>query len=385
MAATFDVQPVNRFAGKCPPLKRPQEIAYFSYDDDHKFRLDESSLKYFYPPEYSHHLPANLCDGFDTFQKHDDSIDEHLDSLLTTIMEMEKAEGKRSEVDFITWRGMVTKILTAPFDHFSKFEMNATLFQGTIFIEDCHEAKVADQGRQRSQPSRPGAHSQDMMSYWGYKFETLCVMPNTWGETSREFIENRHKHIVSNKAQYCSVVKTGFANSSLIIGGEVDAVQTKKPYDPEIPGSKDRPIPWVELKTSEVIQSDRDVLKFERKLLKFWAQSFLLGVPRVTVGFRTKEGILTHLQNLEVLKIPGQVKNGKGTWDGNSCINFTGAFLDFLKKTITSEGIWKIRRLEKSPVIEVFQVEPSGHGRILTPEFINWRQQQIAGEVMRML
>jgi RAT1-interacting protein len=49
------------------------------------------------------------------------------------------------------------------------------------------------------------------------------VMPDVWDNVSRDFLENRHKENVSNKAQYCSVVKTGFANSSLIIGGEVDA------------------------------------------------------------------------------------------------------------------------------------------------------------------
>lgn len=44
---------------------------------------------------------------------------------------------------------------------------------------------------------------------------------------------------------------------------------------PDAPGA---PINWVELKTSAEIRSDRDMDNFERKLLKFWIQSFLLGV-----------------------------------------------------------------------------------------------------------
>ncbi len=65
--------------------------------------------------------------------------------------------------------------------------------------------------------------SQDMMSYWGYKFETLSVLPDTWANTSRDFIESRDTHNVSNYAQYCSIVKTGIGKARLVLGGEVDA------------------------------------------------------------------------------------------------------------------------------------------------------------------
>ena len=71
------------------------------------------------------------------------------------------------------------------------------------------------------------------------------------------------------------------------------------------------------------------MLKYERKLLKFWVQSFLLGVPKIIVGFRSHNGILQRLEELETKNIPGIVKKqGKGTWDGNLCINFAAAFLD---------------------------------------------------------
>ena len=95
------------------------------------------------------------------------------------------------------------------------------------------------------------------------------------------------------------------------------------------PENKDSPIDWVELKTSACIENDKDMLKYERKLQKFWIQSFLLGVPRIIVGFRTKNGILDHIEELETKNIPGLVKRqGKGSWDGNLCINFTAAFLE---------------------------------------------------------
>ncbi|MCJ1247188.1 decapping endonuclease targeting mRNA [Trapelia coarctata] len=175
----------------------------------------------------------------------------------------------------------------------------------------------------------------------------------------------------------------------MIIGGEVDAGTDSsigRCYDCAYcgivwdckPDNKDDPINWVELKTSALIESDRDMFKYERKLLKFWIQSFLLGVPKIIVGFRSKMGILERLEELETSRIPGIVKkSGKGTWDGNLCINFTAAFLDWLKQTITSEGLWRIRRRERTSVIEVYKVEETGTGDILSPEFIAWRTRNL--------
>ena len=57
----------------------------------------------------------------------------------------------------------------------------------------------------------------------GYKFETLSTIPDIWARTSRDYIEGREEELVSNKAQYCSVVRTGVGNPILCLGGEVDA------------------------------------------------------------------------------------------------------------------------------------------------------------------
>ncbi|EEH16876.2 hypothetical protein PABG_06963 [Paracoccidioides brasiliensis Pb03] len=360
----FDIQPVARFVGSNAAIRRPKEIACFSYDDQHNFRLDESSLRYYYPPR----LPADLNKGFDTFEKLDDSGDEHLDALLDTIIDLERRTGNKCEADIVTWRGMMTKIMTAPFDNMNGFEMNATCYQESIFIEENNAYKLSQKESQRNQRMPPGAPSQDMMAFWGYKFETLSLIDEPWDATSREKIEGRENEIVNNKAQYCSVVRTGIGGFKIVLGGEVDAVWDCKPE------KKDEPINWVELKTSAEIRNDRDMLKYERKLLKFWAQSFLLGVPKIIVGFREEHGILLRLEEMSTHDIPGLVaRRGKGTWDGNICINFTAKLLGWLKLVINDEGLWRIRRQEKSPVIEVFRLEDSGHGGILSQSFVDWR------------
>lgn len=73
-------------------------------------------MNYFYPPT----LGADLSVGFDDFDRLDETSDDHLDSLLRTIMEKEKATGEKIEADVITWRGMMTKIMGAPFDKFNE-------------------------------------------------------------------------------------------------------------------------------------------------------------------------------------------------------------------------------------------------------------------------
>jgi hypothetical protein len=94
-----------------------QEIAFFSYDSEHKLKpLDNESLRYYYPPFFNvpghqeNRFPVELSKGYDTFQQRDDSGDEHLDGLLDTLVEAEKRDGKKTEVDLVTWRGMMTRV-----------------------------------------------------------------------------------------------------------------------------------------------------------------------------------------------------------------------------------------------------------------------------------
>ena len=55
-------------------------------------------------------MPVTLCEGFATFQKLDDTTDDHLDSLLTSLVALEKKHGKPVEADVVSWRGMMTKV-----------------------------------------------------------------------------------------------------------------------------------------------------------------------------------------------------------------------------------------------------------------------------------
>ncbi|KAJ2902998.1 Dhp1-interacting protein Din1 [Zalerion maritima] len=365
-SSAFEIFPLDQWMGDSPAVKRPKEFTHFSYDDEHAYHPDERSMRWYYPAK----LGTDLSKGFEKFDKHDDGGDEHLDSLLRSIALHEEKEGKRIDAEVVTWRGMMTKIMASPFEDRDGFEMNATLYQGCIFIEENHEYKMASRLEESARPWR-NPIPREKMAFWGYKFETLSTMPATWGLTSREYIEGRDEHVVSNKAQYCSIVRTGVGKPILCLGGEVDAIWDSRPM------FAGEPINWVELKTSAEIRpgNDRDMQNFERKLLKYWIQSFLLGVPKIMVGFRSKRGILTGIEEIQTATIPAtaQRPGSKAGWDGNVCINFAAGFMEWLQRTINDDGVWRIRRRAGEQRIEVSRVEATGHGRILSDEFINWR------------
>ncbi|KAK5134873.1 hypothetical protein LTR08_005963 [Meristemomyces frigidus] len=358
--------------------------------------MSTESLTYYYPPVFNapgtHSPPTNLSAGFDSFVQRDDGINEHLDALLDTLQAHEerllqvvedgdgKLEDVRTKADIITWRGMMTKILTAPFDIFNEFEMNATRYQGTIFIEENHAARAARRTAQNKQPPPRGGVPQEMMQYWGYKFEAISTLPNSWSECSREEIEARDTRTVNNNAQYCSIVRTGMGARSLIIAGEVDAVLGEKPDSPN------DPIPWIELKTTaELTGHPREAVKFERKLLNYWAQSFLLAVPTIMIGFRTPDGFLSRIQEMPTHKIPTMVRQGSRTWDGNVCINVASAFLEQLAQAINEDGgVYRIRRKQGEKLIEIFEVG-DGSGEILKPSFKTHREKLRALEISAAL
>lgn len=365
---TYPIYPINQFSKANVAVRRPREITYFSFDEEHRYRQDDSSMRFYYPPL----LPAELSKGFDSFRQLDDTGDDHLDGLLQALIHYEGEKRAKLETDFVTWRGMMTKIMIVPFSHLDSWEMNATRFQDTIFIEENHQKKLDSRQEQYSQAPVRGAMSQDLMSYWGYKFETISLLERHWCYSERSEVEARDVAQVSNYAQYCSIVRTGLGKTKMVIGGEVDAVFDTKPLE------LGAPVNWVELKTTAELVNEKEVNKYERKLLKFWAQSFLLGVPKIIVGFRDQQGWLHRLEELETQSIPDKIlKTGRKVWDGQTCINFASAFLEWLKATINEDGVWRIRKREKSPVLEVFKLEESGTGNILSDDFVDWRTSKL--------
>ena len=46
--------------------------------------------------------------------------------------------------------------------------------------------------------------------------------------------------------------------------------------------------------------------------MKWWAQSFLVGVPKITCGFRNDDGVVKSLQTFKTAEIPHETQVNEG-------------------------------------------------------------------------
>ena len=97
-------------------IRRPTEIGYFSRDENYKIKpMSLDSLRYYCPPfakvpHAPQPAPIDMRNGFAKFKKANDFGDEHLDAVLLTLETLERRDNVRRDPDFITWRGMMTKV-----------------------------------------------------------------------------------------------------------------------------------------------------------------------------------------------------------------------------------------------------------------------------------
>lgn len=102
------------------------------------------------------------------------------------------------------------------------------------------------------------------------------------------------------------MLRSGLASHSLLYSAEVDGVDSIRSKS-----SNDPLVSFIELKTSKVVTSDRADRSLRKyKLMKWWSQAYLTGIPRVVCGFRDDYGIVRSLQTFEVTDMPskGQVR-----------------------------------------------------------------------------
>lgn len=174
-----------------------------------------------------------------------------------------------------------------------------------------------------------------MYTYWGHRFEHI-VMNST--SDPNETLEKRFNEPVSTWREFGVVFKSKLGGHRLIFGAEVDGLDED--------GKS-----FVELKTSRVLKDPAHYSTFyQQKLMTFWAQSFLAGIPKILVGFRSDRGIVKSIEYIKVDEIP-RITRGKVTWCPETMLNFGIIFLDWLSEIM--------RRNEEN---SVYRISFSGEG-----------------------
>ncbi|GAA5908067.1 hypothetical protein JCM8208_003677 [Rhodotorula glutinis] len=331
--ASHAVHPPAHYLGAStalPRFQQPFHLASFSYSPTRELLLDDEhkddALAYYHEPR----LGSDLNVGFERAVWRDGSVDEGLDALLDCLSTWASKQPSAAADDLlgktsvITWRGMMTKLMLAVYEvdnvasgrRGDGWEMNAMVVDGCLYLEESNPpAKLAAKSASESSNALP--------SYYGYSFESYCTTAPS--DPPADFA------VPNTNVQWCSVVKTNLGGFRTIVGGEVDCVR------PGADASRISTADFVELKTNIAIQSQRDEVNFERqKLLKHYVQSFLLGVPTVTVGFRTRQGQLTAIQSFNTLELPRLVRGKPHAWTPAACLTSARDLLAFLHSTVAS-------------------------------------------------
>ncbi|XP_068193966.1 decapping and exoribonuclease protein [Antennarius striatus] len=319
-----------------PLYKQPIEVGCFSLDSQRKFFNDSRQMRYYAEPERNPNF--NLRDGYmDRFTKRDDSVKEKLDHILRWILANRSklnSKGTTSssctlDVDFVTWRGHLTKLLTTPYETRDGWLLAVTRFRGTLYISE-----VETEAARRERENRTERHEE--MMYWGYKFEQYTCADDVHSAPDPGGVVN------TNEA-FCTVVQTRLADHRLLFSGEVDC-RDKDPKSPAPPAC------YIELKTSAEMCTPKQRSNFHRfKLLKWWAQSFLPGVPRVVAGFRDHNGVVVAVETFSVSNISHLIKKEHNCWKPTVCMNFCCDFLSFVKSVVTEDN---------PSVVHLFSYEP---------------------------
>ncbi|XP_069672156.1 decapping and exoribonuclease protein-like isoform X4 [Periplaneta americana] len=234
-------------------------------------------------------------------------------------------------------------LLCTPFEQQEGWIILASKHGGTIFLcaketEEKHQQRELMTDRQRQ-----------FMS-WGYKFEQYMTSDKPGREPDSS-------QPVNEREELCVMFRTKLNSHRLLFGAEMDGVNSKTAINScaELAQAE-----FIELKTSRQIETRRQDDNFRRfKLIKWWGQSFLVGIKEVICGFRDDRGIVHRLEPFEVSKLPKMAVN---FWNPNVCMNFCDHFLSFVKSVVVEEDwqtVWKFEWKPHEDVIATKIVGPS--------------------------
>ncbi|KAG0447869.1 hypothetical protein HPP92_028109 [Vanilla planifolia] len=280
------------------------------YFDDRSLRL----FKRFIDED----IGTDLNRGFESFVEKKDLGSEGFGDLLACIR---NSNIPLQNIHFVTYRNNLNKILATAYIRHEPWKMGVHKRNGVVYL-NVHKL-----------PERRQSEIDRRRSYWGYAFENLAT------ECFREIGE--HGKGIDANVEFCSVIKTKLGAHRIVMGAEMDCC------DATDDGRKF----YVELKTSRELDHRTEERYERQKLLKFWIQSFLAGVPFIVIGFRNDAGVMVRTERIRTTDITQRVKM-KGYWQGGVCLAFADEVFCWLYGTVkenedyTLQFVHPYKRLE---------------------------------------
>ncbi|CAD5209527.1 unnamed protein product [Bursaphelenchus xylophilus] len=296
----------DHIPGKFPHLSRPNYIGDFGTDfREKKVHPGRSRVRYLYEKYVNKtDLHLDLNRGLDVFDPKPDE-DEHLDGLLRYIMTISEPKAHLKKVlhgaDVVSWRGTLTRIGASPFDALNSdgWRVLCSKFNDVVFLcELSTSQKLSNNGKKTAREKR--------MTYWGYKFEQYTTVDH------ENEVPNTNVP-VSTMSNYSAVFRFDMGNRidntkiRIFTGAEMDCLNEKGEF--------------IELKTQfNQIGVGR---YWYQKEMKWWLQSFLVGIDTIVAGLRDDNGII---KEIKAVKVNDLARHPTG-WDPAVCLNFLLSFL----------------------------------------------------------
>ena len=289
MQPRFDIAAYRPAAAVKTPYARPVEVGGFSRIDGEQ-HFDKRALRRYVAPR----LPNSLATGYSDFVPKRDDKHAAERCLLAAV---ERYAEQTSRAHFVTYRNNLNKLLATlhcPNDDWCIGVKRLADQRWLLRVRDTPRRREAEDNQ---------SDGQKLQSYFGYRFEALCT-----GHDPAKAIDAND--------EYVGLFNCKLGDHRLAVAAEIDCVDDAGTY--------------VELKTNKLLASKRLVGTFERfKMFKFWVQSYLVGTPKVIVGFRDEDE-LRKVQAFDTLELPGLA----AAWRPQACLGFADAVLTWLRAAL---------------------------------------------------
>ena len=294
------------------PIKRPEEVACFSRNADRTILYgSRSKLAKYQEPL----LGSNLKRGIDKYveKRADDTEPSGVEPVVRALRKsgFNIVEG----ATIVTYRNNLNKIAGTPYNFRDAWEIDSTcvIENGPTFLD----VRKLDDGRGED------ARQKEFM-YMGYYFENLCT--------------GAADQIVDANEEFCSILNLQLGDQKILLAAEIDCEENGK---------------YKELKTMREPRNQRDENNlFRHRMMKYWIQSYLAGVPEVVVGMRDDSGILRHVEIFDTFSMPQlaqeKLPSFQKVWHSKTILNFLHSVLSRIRN-VSQRHLGKTIRIRYEP------------------------------------
>ncbi|KAI6182629.1 Decapping nuclease [Aphelenchoides bicaudatus] len=326
-----------------PTISKPGFIGEFSNDhQNNEVQIGRSRLRYLHESALQQRrVYFDLNHGFETFRaKQNDGA---LDGLLKFIMSISEPGANLQKVihdcGFVTWRGTLTRIAATPFlnQNSDPWTVACCQFNGVVFLCEITEDKLNKQANENEFAKKA--------SYWGHCFEKFITKDTVDSEPNIS-------EPVSTFVDYSAVFKLAARTQKgdrveVCLGAEMDAIDSRGNY--------------VELKTQ--FQKLGIGRFWPEKQMKWWIQSYLVGIERLIVGLRDQAGVVEQLQEVNIQHL----RQSRTGWEPAVCMNFMLNYLDTVRsrlKALPEGGILLTDYKSNYSSYKIREVREDEHAKI---------------------